>query len=58
MQNLPEPVHDDDAVGLRAQGNASSMPWTIGGIMRCCGIRGICILCFLGLLFLLVLMFA
>jgi hypothetical protein len=31
MQNLPEAVHDDDAVGLRAQGSASGMPWTVRG---------------------------
>ncbi|XP_062170359.1 uncharacterized protein LOC133876082 [Alnus glutinosa] len=40
MQNLPEAVHDDDAVGLRENGSASGMPWTVGGIMRCCGITG------------------
>jgi hypothetical protein len=58
MQNLPETVHDDDAVGLRALGSASGMPWTVRGIMRCCGITGICVLCFLGVLLLLVVMFA
>jgi hypothetical protein len=58
MQNLPEAVYDDDAVGLRAQGNTSGTPWTVGGIMRCCGITGICVLCFLGILFLLIVMFA
>jgi len=54
---LPEAVHDDDAVGLREDGSASGMPWIVGGIMRCCGITGVCVLCFLGILFLLVVMF-
>jgi hypothetical protein len=58
MQNLPEAVHDDDAVGLRASGSTSGMPWTVGGIMRCYDITGICVLCFLRVLFLLVVMFA
>jgi hypothetical protein len=57
MQNLPEAVHDDDAVGLREDGSTSGVPWTVRGIMRCCGITEVCFLCFLGILFLLVVMF-
>jgi hypothetical protein len=57
MQNLPESVHDDDVVRLHAQGNVSSMSWTVGGIMRCCGIAWICVLCCLELLLLKVAVF-
>jgi hypothetical protein len=58
MQNFAESVHDDRAMRLHALGNASGMPWIVRGIMRCCGITWICVLCFLGLLLLLVLIFA
>lgn len=58
MQNFAEPVHEDPAVHIQGQGNTSGMPWIVGGIVRCCGITWICVMCLLGLLFLLVLIFA
>jgi hypothetical protein len=58
MQNFVEPVHKDLVVHLHAQGNASGMLWIVEGIMQCCGITWICVQCLLGLLFLLVLIFA
>jgi hypothetical protein len=58
MQNFAEPIHEDPAVHLHEQGNALGMSWIVVGIMRCCGITWICVLCLLRLLFLLVLIFA